>query len=97
MNTTIATVRPLVSITLSANLGTDGTEADFDAWASYVSSHIDDALDIDATVEQAAFTGRNATSGDAVSCDDDDLRETVEGWLSHEGWDAFCSQAAPAA
>lgn len=45
MNTTDATVRPIVSITLfAASLGTEATEADFDAWAAYVAANIDDAF-----------------------------------------------------
>ena len=69
-----------IEITLSAaNMGPKSTEHDFNAWAAYVAANIDDALDIDATVDQFAFTGRGAESEDRIEgAEDDEEREAVE-------------------
>ena len=81
-----------IEITLSAeNMGPDATEADFDAWAAYVAANIDEALGIVASVGQFAFTGRGAESEDEVTGGTEEVCEHVTEWLSHEGWDAFCS------
>lgn len=83
-----------ISITLSAaNMGPNADEAEFDAWASYVNEHIDEALDITSEVDQFAFTGRGAENEDRVSGGSEEQRDAVREWLSHAGWDAFCSRA----
>lgn len=82
-----------ISITLSAaNLGTEATVADFDAWHSYVCEHIDAAVGFEVhEVEQAAFESGDA---DHVSGATDEQREAVRAWLSNEGWEAFCADVS---
>lgn len=88
---------PKVQITLSAAaLGPEADEAFFDAWTSYVNEHIDEALSVDAEVEQAGFTGRTAIAEDIVRGADGDLRDAIREWLSVTGWEAFCAQPSAA-
>jgi hypothetical protein len=85
-----------IQILLSAaNMGPNATEADFDAWASYVAANIDEALSIDADVDQAGFTGRTSISDDEVSGATEEQEEAIDRWLGNEGWDAWCSSVAP--
>lgn len=84
-----------IKITLSAaNMGPDATEADFDAWASFVNERIehvvDAAIGIRVDVEQAAFIGPNAEPEDMIHGATEDQRDTVREWLSVDGWNAFC-------
>lgn len=89
--------RASIKVTLSAaNLGPQATEADFDAWASYVVAHIDEALGLSCEVDQAAFTGRGAEGEDRIQGATDEQRDSIRGWLSVTGWEAFCAQATAA-
>lgn len=72
----------------SANMGPDATEADFDAWTSWVSDRIDDVAGCSVSVEQFAFGSGDA---DEVSGLDDEARDSVRRWLSNEGWEQFCA------
>ena len=68
-----------IQITLSsANMGPQATEADFDAWVAYVAREIDEALGIDAEVDQFAFTGPGFEGEDAVSGGTAEQREDVK-------------------
>lgn len=87
-----------IQITLSsANLGDQATEADFDAWASYVAREIDGSLGIDAEVDQFGFTGSLFEPEDSVIGGTDEQREAVRRWLANEGWEAFCAAGGPGA
>lgn len=86
-----------IQITLSsANMGPQATEADFDAWVAYVAREIDEALGIDAEVDQFAFTGPGFEGEDAVSGGTAEQREDVKRWLSGAGWEAFCAEGGAA-
>lgn len=86
-----------IKITLSAaNMGPNATEADFDAWASYVAANIDEALGIDADVDQAGFTGRTSIPEDQVTGGTEEQNESVCRWLSVDGWNAFCAAGGAA-
>lgn len=81
-----------IKITLSAaNMGNMADEADFDAWASYVCDHVDEACGVFVTeVDQFRFGdgGRDTVTG---ATDDEEAR--ILSWLSHDGWEAFCADA----
>lgn len=82
----------MIKITLSAaNMGPYATEADFDAWAAYVDEHIGEATGLACDVEQAGFTGRTAIPADEIDAPTNEQAETIERWLSHEGWGAWCA------
>lgn len=75
----------------SANLG-DVAEGDFDAWASWVARHIDEAVGFEvAAVEQRRF---GEAGEDLVRGGDPEQREAILDWLAHEGWDQFCADFA---
>jgi hypothetical protein len=83
--------RPKVKIVLTAyNMG-DVSEADFDAWASWVAAHVDEACGVDASVDQYPFRG--GPSRDTVYSADEDARDAVRRWLATEGWDEFWANA----
>lgn len=84
-----------IQVILTAyNMGADATEADFDAWASFVAAHIDEAVGCEvASIDQAPFRG--APARDGVSGATDEQECAIRRWLSHEGWEIFCAQAAP--
>ena len=83
-----------IEITLTAqNMGPDHSEADFDAWTSYVCEHIDDAVGFEVhEVAQFSFDGGPAT--DRVDGASVDQVEAIRNYLAHEGWDAFCADAS---
>ena len=84
-----------IKITLSAaNMGPESTEEDFDAWTAYVNEHIDEALGITTEVEQAGFTGRTAIAEDVISGATEEQAEAIRGWLSVNGWEAFCAASS---
>ena len=78
----------------SANLGPEADEAFFDAWASYVAEHVDEACGVDATVDQCRF---GEAGEDSISGASEDERETIRQWLSVDGWEAFCAAQGEAA
>lgn len=82
-----------ISIRLTAaNMG-DVTEADFDAWARYVTEHVDEACGVEvAEVDQFAFVGGHGR--DEVRGATSEQRETIQRWLSSEGWEAFCADTS---
>lgn len=83
-----------ITVTLTAyNLGPDATEAFFDEWAAYVASNLDEATGLDISVDQHAFTGRNAGgSEDTISGATDEQRETIREALS-ELWERGCAES----
>lgn len=84
-----------IEITLSsANMGGDASEADFDAWAAYVTAHIGEAADLQGeavTVTQRRF---GDSSPDGVEGASDECRATILDELAHGLWDAFCADGA---
>lgn len=85
-----------IEITLSAaNMG-ESSEADFDSWAAFVAANIADNIDTDSDFEisQFAFSGRGSEPEDLIEGATDEEHESIQDWLSHEGWDAFCGQDA---
>jgi hypothetical protein len=90
MTTTTRTIR----ITLTAyNMGSDATEADFDAWAAYVNAHIDEALGITTEIDQHPYRGGPAD--DTIRGASEIEEEEILTYLGTTGWEAFC--AIPAA
>lgn len=75
----------------SYNMG-DVTEADFDAWASWVASHVEMVFGVDATVDQFRF-GESVVD-DVVRGGNETLREEIAQWLSVDGWSDFCADGA---
>ena len=89
-----------ISITLTAyNMGNDATEADFDAWAAWVAANIDEALGLDiSAVDQFPFRStRNAQADDEVSGATEEQESAIKGWLSSDGWEAWCASTAAVA
>lgn len=86
----MSTIRIALS---AANMDPNATEADFDAWATYICDHIDEATGLVCEVDQAAFTGRGAEAEDRIEGATDEQREAIRGWLSVTGWEAFCADA----
>lgn len=85
------TIRP-ASVTLTAyNLGPDATEADFDAWASFVARWIDEAAGCYVVVDQHPFSNGPAADTIAAGCDEDEVavREAVE-----RLWEAWCGESS---
>jgi hypothetical protein len=83
---------PRVSVTLTAaNMG-DVTEQDFDAWASWVASHVDEACNVDATIDQFRFIG--GPDADYIEGGSEETRASVKSWLSNEGWVEWCASGA---
>ena len=81
-----------ISVVLSAaNMG-DVTEADFDAWASWVTGHIDEGVGFEvAEVGQMRFGDAGPDVVWGATCEQ---RAVIQDWLSHEGWAAFCADAS---
>lgn len=81
-----------IKVRLTAcNMGSECDEADFDAWASWVIDHIDDAIGFEVhEVEQARFGDAGA---DRVSGAMEEQSARIRDWLSNEGWGAFCADA----
>ncbi len=78
----------------AANMGPDATERDFDAWATYVVEHIDEALGFEvAELEQHPFRSGPAT--DTIEGASDEQREAIRGYLGVTGWEAFCAAGGP--
>lgn len=76
----------------AANMGPNATEADYDTWAAYVTSHVDEACGVDvATVDQQHY-GHGGE--DEISGGSEEQRNTVRRWLSVDGWEAWCAHAA---
>lgn len=83
----------MINVTLTAyNMGSEATEADFDAWASYVAEHIDEALDLTVEVDQHGFPGGPAE--DTIQGATSDQRDEIRRYLAVDGWEAFCSSMA---
>lgn len=89
-----------IKITLTAsNMGPNVTEEDFDAWAAYVTEHIETALSLpegSTEVDQARF---NAGGDDEIIVrnggtteQEATLEEDIGRWLGNEGYEAFCSE-----
>lgn len=90
-----------IKITLSAaSMGPNATEADFDAWATYVAEHIEHVVDstesVRVDVDQTAFSGPNAEPEDLVDGATDEQRETIRRYLSTDRWEVFCSETSAA-
>lgn len=82
----------MIKVRLSAAaMGPQTTEADYDAWARYVSEHIDEATGLVVEVDQAAFTGRGSESEDRIQDATEEEHETIWTWLTVTGWEAFCA------
>ncbi len=82
-------------VTLSAaKMGPSATEADFDAWASYVNDHIEEATGLDIDIDQFDFTGPNAGSEDLIRASGEDW-DAIHHWLSNDGWEEFCADSLP--
>jgi predicted DNA-binding helix-hairpin-helix protein len=77
------------TLTLTAyNLG-DATEADFDAFTSYVAEKIDDATGLNVTVEQHPF--RSGPSTDTIVGATDEQQETIREAVESL-WQSWCAQ-----
>ncbi len=79
-----------ITVTLgSTNMGTDCDEADFDAWASWVCEHIDEAMQFYVyEVNQHPF---GSSDGDRVVGATEEQKQAILTWLSVDGWEAFCA------
>lgn len=85
-----------ISIVLTAyNMGSEATEADFDAWAKYVGEHVEEACGIKLeSLDQYPFhSAHTAHDTDRVSGGGNEDNEAVRRWLANEGWEAFCADA----
>jgi len=75
------------------------TEADFDAWVSYVSSRIDERTGLDVTVESTRFE-RPEVFEDVIRAarwaDQDDAEQTIGDALTSL-WEEFCAAGWPSA
>jgi len=85
----------VITITLSsANMGTSTTEADYDAWANYVTREIEEALDLGddvcIEVDQAPY----GAGGEDIVRGAGDRREAILSWLAVDGWEAFCADSS---
>lgn len=81
----------MIEIVLSAcGMGELATEADFDAWASYVAAHIEERTALDVAVDQHAFSGPRAWSEDTIRGADADQREAIVGAIQSL-WENFCA------
>lgn len=75
------------------------TEAEFDAWVSYVAAHIDDVTGLDVKVDSYAFTGRGAGgTDDEIRTFSEDLAicETHERIIESalcDLWDRACADS----
>lgn len=83
-----------IKITLTAyNMGSETTEADFDAWAKYVAENIDESMGFEVeSVDQFPFRG--GPDKDAIEGGTGEQRVAIRDWLSVIGWEAWCSLPA---
>ena len=81
---------PKITVVLSSyNMG-EVDEVDFDLWRDFVSTRIDDAFGVNATVEQHGFgdaSDDEVIAGPEVDADD------IRSWLKTLAWEAFCGEA----
>lgn len=75
----------------TANMGPNATEEDYDAWMAYVCTHIDEAVGFTVDVVDMFSVLWDAGS-DRVAGATEEQKETIQRWLSNEGWEAFCTQ-----
>lgn len=82
-----------ITVTLTSyNMG-DVTEADYDAWISYVSARIDERTGLDVTVDASPFGC--GSSEDCISgYEDEDDRQIIQDTL-YCLWDEFCADGFP--
>jgi hypothetical protein len=77
-----------IRITLSSAAMGDVSEADFDAWASYVTEHVNEGAGVEVSeVDQQRFgdAGEDRIEGATLA-----ERDAIRTWLAVTGWDAFC-------
>jgi len=82
-----------MSITIrlsSANLGSEGDEELFDAWAAFVTEHVGVGVEVHA-VEQRRF---GEAGEDEITGGTEEDREAIRQWLSVEGWNQFCESTS---
>lgn len=78
---------PTVTLT-SYNMG-DATEAEYDAWTSYVCEHIDEHTGFEVAVEVDRF----GTAGDDRIVATDEQREAIQAALA-DLWQSWCADGA---
>lgn len=81
---------PKITVVLSSSSMGEVDDVDFDLWRDFVSTRIDEAFGVDATVEQHGF--RDACDDRVIAgpeVDADDIRS----WLKTGAWEAFCGEA----
>jgi hypothetical protein len=85
--------RTHIVITLTAaNMGPNAEEPDYEAWADYVTRHIDSAMGFVVEDVDRIRWGRPMPAEDAIDGATEDQAGAIQRWLSNEGWDAFCSE-----
>lgn len=83
-----------IFVTLSSAAMGDVDETDFDLWTTFVSTKIDDAFNVVATVEQDRFgsAGEDRVTlhgrGDTEDVDCDEIKR----WLRGTAWEDFCGE-----